>query len=372
MIERRQHKLVKTSKNIGTDYALVTPLSQVKPEKVRWLWTFEGLGLIPVGSLTVLAGRGGVGKTSLVLSLVAALSRGELEGDFYGQRFPSMLCTPEDDSATVTVPRLVAAEADVNHVFTGTAITRYQDGASSGERPMRFPDDVQTLRDAVREHGMKLVLIDPATSAMRSGLSPNSLEDVRLAYEPLARLAAEEGCAVVLITHFNKGQGSAGDKLTGSTAWRDLARSVLLCAADTQGTGEVVLSVDKSNYTTSSGESLRYRLDSVPVPVNEHGEPVDVGRAVVLGFSDTSVQDLLNHSGSDEESCEIAEWVTDFLLGSDDRRAKVSEIRAAATKEGHNFEAVKRVKRGMGSVVNWKPKEPRPATYWALVENLAV
>lgn len=362
----------KATKDIGTDIALATPLSMVAPAQVRWLWTFEGLGLIPVGSLTVLAGRGGVGKTSLVLSLVAALSRGELAGDFFGHKFPSVLCTREDDAATVSVPRLVAAGADLNNVFAGEVGTTYQDGSRSEARPMRFPDDMAVLRGMVREHGVKLVLIDPANSAMRGGLSPNSLEDVREAFEPLARLAREEDCAVVLITHFNKGQGSASDKLTGSTAWRDLARSVLLCVEDTRAVGEVVLSVDKSNYSITAGASLRYRLESVPVPVNEHGETVDVGKAVVLGASDVSVQDLLNHTGgSSEERNEIAEWVTDYLAGSDDRRAKVSEIRAAATKEGHNFEAVKRVKRGMPNVENWKPSEPRPATYWALLEDKA-
>jgi hypothetical protein len=55
-------------------------LSDVEPRNVRWLVH----GLIPLRTLTLVAGVGGLGKSMWLAGIAAQLSRGELEGHDVG------------------------------------------------------------------------------------------------------------------------------------------------------------------------------------------------------------------------------------------------------------------------------------------------
>lgn len=59
----------------------VTLASSIKPRPVRWLWPDR----IPLGALTLLAGREGIGKSLVGIRLAAELTRGTLEGSRYGK-----------------------------------------------------------------------------------------------------------------------------------------------------------------------------------------------------------------------------------------------------------------------------------------------
>ena len=47
--------------------------ADVEPEDVRWLWE----GWLPFGKLVVIDGAPGVGKTALIIDLIARASRGD-------------------------------------------------------------------------------------------------------------------------------------------------------------------------------------------------------------------------------------------------------------------------------------------------------
>ncbi len=51
----------------------IISLSEIKTEEVRWL----GYPYIPFGKVTIVQGDPGEGKTAFVLSVIAALTRGE-------------------------------------------------------------------------------------------------------------------------------------------------------------------------------------------------------------------------------------------------------------------------------------------------------
>ena len=48
-------------------------MSEINAEEVQWLW----YPYIPLGKLTILQGDPGEGKTSFILAVIAALTRGE-------------------------------------------------------------------------------------------------------------------------------------------------------------------------------------------------------------------------------------------------------------------------------------------------------
>ena len=50
----------------------VVKASEIEPKEVKWLW----YPYIPYGKITIIEGDPGEGKTTLVLKLAAALSRG--------------------------------------------------------------------------------------------------------------------------------------------------------------------------------------------------------------------------------------------------------------------------------------------------------
>ena len=83
--------------------------------------------------------------------------------------------------------------------------------------------------------------------------------DVRRSLDPLAATAQELGIAIIGILHFNKGGGYASDKVSGSHAFRDTVRSLILVAKDDE-TGECVVTLDKSSYTPQQGASYKYTL----------------------------------------------------------------------------------------------------------------
>lgn len=146
------------------EYIVVTRASQIKPRKQKWLWEHEGQGIVPQATTTVFAGKGGEGKTTFALSLVAQLTNGTLTGDLFGHPGEAIIIGPEDDWASVMVPRLIAAGADLDKVLKLTVETVIDE--HTGERTMSFPLDVTLLRDVLDECDVKLIIIDPAPSLM--------------------------------------------------------------------------------------------------------------------------------------------------------------------------------------------------------------
>ena len=89
-------------------------MSDIQPEQVQWLW----YPYIPLGKLTVIQGDPGEGKTTFVLAVIAALTKGEA----LPEREPLdpvniLYQTAEDGLADTIRPRLDALGADGSRVL---------------------------------------------------------------------------------------------------------------------------------------------------------------------------------------------------------------------------------------------------------------
>ena len=316
----------------------LTRASDVVSRRTKWLHD----DLLPLGTITVVSGNSGIGKTTIVILWLAMVSNGTLPGEFYGTPQNVLIMSPEDDPAAITRPRLEAAGANLDYVHF-ISVTR-NTGTQEVETSATFPQDLDMLHQAVKQVGAVAVLLDPIASLIDGNLDKR--EDVRRAFDPLAgELAAKHQLSVILIAHNKKGMDSNRGRISGSGAITDAARSVIVLAKDDE-TEKIILSVDKSSYSTSEGTNLAYRLVSETVAVSDGGT-TGVARAEFLGPSDVSVADITSRqfNGGEEpdDRNEAERFIVDFLTDSGGE-ALVKDIEKAGALAGFSTATLRKAR----------------------------
>lgn len=312
------------------DLATARAYTAIEREEVRWLWP----GRVPLGMLTLLLGDPGLGKSLFTCWLAAKASRAG----------GNVLMLSAEDSPGATIrPRLEAVNADLSRVHD-VALDR--EGVAEG---LALPDDVPALDQLVAEHYARLAVIDPLAAHLADGVNSWRDQSVRRALAPLARMAAEHSCAVVVVAHLNKGKG--GDALYragGSIGVPAAARSALLLARDPQdpdgerGSQRVIAHV-KSNVSEQA-ESLACRVTPILLDDDEQAK---TARIEVTGTSGVTAAELL--AAPDTEQRTERDEATEFLLaeladGPQDakrlyRDAPCSERTLRSAKQTLNIEA---------------------------------
>lgn len=286
---------------------LIQPLNLVETRRQQWAYE----SLIPMRTLTILAGASGIGKSTILAWLIAGLTHGRFEGDLKGSPVHVALIAAEDDNETTLVPRLIAANANLEAVSSFSTVEVTEGNGTRWRGLPRISSDLQQLKAELIEHGTRVLIIDPVLSIM-DGDSIKST-DVRRNLDPLATLANELDIAIILVMHFNKGHGLASEKMSGSHSFRDVARSVLLLAVDDE-TDNRVLSVEKSNYSPTT-PSFAFAVDTKLVPTSD-GELASVGHARLLGESNVTVQDILDRQ-SDNSLGDVSTEILAFVTAAD-------------------------------------------------------
>ena len=307
----------------------LTYLDQVKTRRQNFL---DDRGILPVGTLAIFAGRGGEGKTTLALDYVARVTTGTLDGDLKGEPRNVLIVSHEDDPETQLAPRLIAAGASRGNVIFFRVSTTYGD-VDVMDVPSLVGDQ-ELFQKAIDETNPVLIVLDPLSSSIDG--DPNKLQDVRRSLQPLTGLLHKNNVACIGIAHQNKGAGGfAGDRVSGSHAFRDVARSLVLFATD-KTTGDRVFTVDKSSYGNVAGTSYGFRLVSVSVPVDEGGE-TSVARVEHLGASSVSVEDIWSRDREPGESGrrDASSWLREYLEAADGK-AQRNEVVDAGGLAGYS------------------------------------
>lgn len=221
-------------------------MSDIQPEEVQWLW----YPYIPLGKLTVIQGDPGEGKTTFVLAMIAALTKGEA----LPEREPLdpvniLYQTAEDGLADTIRPRLDALGADCSRVLV----------IDESERELSLSDE--RIRQAMEETGAKLLVLDPLQAYLGAEVDMHRANEVRPILKRLGSVAEQMGCAVVLIRHLNKMQGQkSGHRGMGSVDFQAAARSVLLVGRTKEDPQLRIVVPDKSSLAPE-GESIAFALD---------------------------------------------------------------------------------------------------------------
>jgi hypothetical protein len=91
----------------------------IEAKPIIWLWP----SMIPLGCLTLLGGAPGLGKSQTAIDIAARVSTGGAwPCGAAGERGSALVMEAEDDAASVVVPRLLAAGADLKRVGVGKLI----------------------------------------------------------------------------------------------------------------------------------------------------------------------------------------------------------------------------------------------------------
>lgn len=320
----------------------VTKASEVVMRRLRWLWPLR----IVLGGLTLLAGREGIGKSTVAAWLCAAVTRGELEGELHGQPRTVIYVNSEDARDYTIVPRLRAAGADLERVIFVDAVMPGDEGESS----IVLPGDVDLLAEVVAENGAALVVLDAATSTIDSRLDGDRDRQMRQGLEAIGRGIGERcNCAVLGIVHFGKRESSdTGKLILGSIAWSQVARSVIAVALD-EDSGNLVVSRTKGNLGMEP-PSLSARI--VAAAIETEDGPTSVGRIEWLGETDRDARDLLGNAEAEvrSELDEAREWLLEYLLGKGGS-APAGEVIRDGKRDGIAERTLQRARKkaGIGS-----------------------
>lgn len=318
-------------------------ITSFESRPIRWLWE----GRIPLGKLTIVDGDPGLGKSVITNADIAArVSRGDRMPDgtpgLRGAR-AVVLVVAEDDLGDTVRPRLEAAGAELDHVFT-EAVQRNSKGHVI---PLVIPDDLTRLRETVEEVSAALLIIDPITAYLGEQVNTHNDASVRRALGPLKELAEATGAAVVMVRHLNKsGDGKALYRGGGSIAFSGSARSGLMVEAiPDDPDGWCGLAQVKGNLSRKA-KTLRYRI--VSAQVQDPDFPYDIPVVEWGGESELTADQLFERKDARKRAPEREQAKAFLVELLKDGPCLVAEVEAQAQAAGHSWSTVKRAATEMG------------------------
>ena len=175
---------IKTATGVATSKLNVKAASAIKPEALEWLWK----GKIPFGKLTLFVGNPGVGKGLATMDIAARASTARPFPDCPNPHpvMDSLIFSSEDAASDTLVPRLMAAKADLEHVFIVETTQ-----TAEGEKQFSLDVDLPALRETLTANpNIKLVVIDPLLNHLGDA-NGNREQEVRSILTPLGMLATE-------------------------------------------------------------------------------------------------------------------------------------------------------------------------------------
>lgn len=329
-------------------------LARVAVEAVPWLWH----RYLPVGSVTLFDGNPGEGKSTIVADLIARITTGGAwpDGEPVGSPGTVLYVTKEDDPASQVRPRIEAAGGDVERVlFVGDDLV--------------FPSHAGRFGELLAETTPRLVLLDPLMSYLEGKVRAISDNDVRSAImTPLAALARDVACAILVIRHFNKGGTGQQALMRGAGSLGGLAgaaRMVLALTGDPESEDERdrVFGVVKSNYEAKP-PSLRATIESAPV----EGFLMTVSRVAWHGASTTSVSELMERTREQHQAAVEAQDDLRGILEPAGTEVPRGDVFAKMQVRKHPKSAIYAAQRALGVVIR-RTGFPSVTT-WALPTGL--
>ena len=294
-------------------------MDTVEVEQIEWLL----YPFIPYGKVTIIQGDPGEGKTTMVLQIIAKLTRGEtiLPADSTKDKrididSESDMVDAENIENNASTQHL---EAPVNVIYQ-TA----EDGLGDTIKPRLL---------AAGADCTKVMVIDDSEQ-------PLTMADVRLEeaieirplMKRIAVLAEKYHCAIILIGHMNKNSnGKSSYRGLGSIDFQAAARSVLIVGR-IKDEPEVRVVCHTKSSLAPEGKAIAFRLDK-----NNGFE--------WIGEYDISADELLNGEGKGQKTRKAKEFLLEIL---DDGGMAQKKIEEEAEKLGIKKKTLRNAKMELG------------------------
>ena len=255
-------------KRTESDLKLIN-MESVEVEQIEWLF----YPFIPFGKVTIIQGDPGEGKTTMVLQIIAKLTKGEkilpeqqqatdekdraeknVDSDANPVESPIepvnvIYQTAEDGLGDTIKPRLLAAGADCSRVMV----------IDDNDRALTMMD--ARLEEAIIQTKARLVVLDPIQGFLGAEVDMHRANEIRPLMKRVAVLAEKYHCAIILIGHMNKNSnGKSSYRGLGSIDFQAAARSVLIVGR-IKDEPEIRVVCHVKSSLAPEGKSIAFRLD---------------------------------------------------------------------------------------------------------------
>ena len=315
-------------------------MEDVVSKEVEWLW----YPYIPYGKITIIEGDPGEGKTTLVLKLAAALSRGlplPCDDDKEYEPIHIIYQTAEDGIEDTIKPRLEKAGADCSMIRV----------IDETDKELSMTDD--RLEQAIIETKARLIILDPIQAYIGATVDMHRANEIRPVLKHLGTIAEKHNCAIILIGHMNKASGSKSTyRGLGSIDIQATARSVLLVARLRDKPNIRIMAHDKSSLAPA-GDAIGFEM------TEDNG-------MVCIGPYDITIDELLSgNEGRGKRKLDIAENFIKEYFGSN-KVIPSNEIMMEAAKRSIKRNTLLSAKKKLG-ITSDKEKAEDGTIYWTRV-----
>ena len=283
-------------------------MEQVEVEKIDWLL----YPFIPFGKVTIVQGDPGEGKTTMVLQIIAKLTKGEavlpsgsdepaLEAKTVDLEPVNVIYqTAEDGLGDTIKPRLLSAGADCSRVMV----------IDDNDQALTMMD--ARLEEAIIKTNARLVVLDPIQGFLGTAVDMHRANEIRPLMKRVAVLAEKYHCAIILIGHMNKNSnGKSSYRGLRSIDFQAAARSVLIVGR-IKDEPEIRVVCHVKSSLAPEGKSIAFRLDK------------DTGFEWI-GEYDISADDLLSGDNRGQKIHAAKEFLKEILASGSVAQTKVAE-----------------------------------------------
>ena len=283
-------------------------MEQVEIEKIGWLL----YPFIPFGKVTIVQGDPGEGKTTMVLQIIAKLTKGEAvlpsgsdepaleEKTMDLEPVNVIYQTAEDGLGDTIKPRLLSAGADCSRVMV----------IDDNDQALTMMD--ARLEEAIIQTKARLVVLDPIQGFLGADVDMHRANEIRPLMKRVALLAEKYHCAIILIGHMNKNSnGKSSYRGLGSIDFQAAARSVLIVGR-IKDEPEIRVVCHVKSSLAPEGKSIAFRLDK------------DTGFEWI-GEYDISADDLLSGDNRGQKIHVAKEFLQEVLASGSVAQTKVAE-----------------------------------------------
>jgi putative DNA primase/helicase len=319
----------------------VVCMADVKPTSIDWLWP----NWIAVGKVSVLAGDGGRGKSTILCDMAARTTTNDKWPDAAAASPTSgvIILAAEDDLADTLAPRLIAAGADMARVF----VIRSVCDENQKRRGFNLQADLELLESEIRKRAnIRLIIIDPVSSYL-GRVDSHKNADVRAVLEPLGELAARMRVAIICNNHFSKGGGSANSRIIGSVAFVNQARAAFIVTPDEEDETRMLLIPSKMNIAPIR-HGLAYRIEGCQIQYD--GADIATSRIMyestpITISADQALAALNGHQENRSDKSEAIDFLGAALRGGP---VSAKKLKKDASDAGISPKSVRSAREALG------------------------